>query len=73
MGDEVSRDADEVGTALATQRAARSLARLPRESERPEVEVGQMPDPNAVELLGKPLDRDFDERACRSQPASIQP
>ena len=70
--DEVSRDADELGSPLRDPLHGALARTVAARERRAEVEVGEMPDANAVERLGQPVERHL-EHSLRSQPASIQP
>ena len=59
MGDEVTRDADEIGPPPGNP-GNRALGRDAASRRRAEVEVGQVRDPQAVEALRQPLDLDVE-------------
>ena len=71
MGDEVSRDTDEVGSPLSDP-ARRPLARtVPAREGRAEVEVGQVADPDAVQSLWESVERDLEHP--RPEPTRLDP
>ena len=69
MGDEVARDADEIGPPPGDP-GNRALGRDAASRRRAEVEVGEVRDPQAVEALRQPLDLDLEHP--RPEPAGLE-
>jgi len=69
--DEVSRDADEVGSTLRDPSDGALARPVSTGERRAEMEVGEMPDAKTVEWLRKPVDRYFEDAV--PEPARLDP
>ncbi len=71
MGDEVSRDADEVGSPFSNPTRGPLARTVAAREGRAEVEVGQVSDPDAVESLWESVERNFEH--TRPEPTGLEP